>query len=144
MKAVSEMSNEEVITEARRRDERRAQGLPLHETPAELEERIAEEDLRLEKEVEHAGDRLMLAHGFSVVRFSQPRATKQTPGISDRLYIHSRRTLAVWWEAKTGNGVQSPAQRAFQELIQSVGWRYLVGTTRVLEIFLGEQRVLAE
>lgn len=137
---LANMTLDEVFAEARRRDERRAQGKPLAPDPAEEAERIAEEDSRREKEIELAGDRLMLAHGFTAVRFSQPRATKQTPGISDRLYIHSRREIAIWWEAKTGSGVQSPAQRAFQELITSVGWKYLLGTTSVLEAEIERKR----
>jgi hypothetical protein len=101
---------------------------PTHEGPTAAEE----------KAVEHAGDKLMIAHGFRAIRFSQPRVTKQTPGISDRLYIHPTRRLAVWWEAKTVFGKQSSAQKDFQALVECVGWTYLVGTDAVLTTYLAD------
>lgn len=109
---------------------------PTHEGPT----------LAQEKAVEHAGDRLMRAHGFTVIRFSQPRATKQTAGIPDRRYYRPPRIVeregarfmdslhgyALWWEAKTSEGKQSPAQKVFQELVEACGETYLVGTDAVL------------
>lgn len=95
-----------------------------------------------EKQVEAAGDRLMTTLGFTVIRFSQARATMQTPGISDRLYINPARELAVWWEAKSSKGKQSPAQRSFQLLIESVGWAYVVGTDDALIGYLESRTLL--
>ncbi|HEV8448564.1 MAG TPA: hypothetical protein VGQ44_17160 [Gemmatimonadaceae bacterium] len=112
------------------------------EVAAEQDAAAVKVEARREKDVEHAGDKLMLAHGFRVISFSQPRATKQTAGISDRLYINAKRRLAVFWEAKTSTGKQSPHQRDFQALVESVDWTYVVGTDAVLGAYLNEQGVL--
>lgn len=107
----------------------------------------------LEKAIELRGDRLMQAHGFTVIRFSQARASRLTPGIPDRRYYRPprpdehyadwfRRRLsappgyALWWEAKTETGEQSPAQRAFQQLVEPCGETYLLGTDAVLRAWL--------
>ncbi len=101
---------------------------------------------RLEKSVEHDGDKLMAAHGFEAIRFSQPRATKQTPGIPDRRYYRPARAetpaFSLWWEAKAADGVQSPAQRHFQELVESCGETYLLGTDHELLAWLSDNRLL--
>lgn len=108
---------------------------------------MTEEDTRLEKAIEHAGDLFMVSLGFEMLRFSQARATQQTPGIPDRRYYRpaiSRenaprstrgagdKSYAIWWESKTARGQQSPFQRSFQHLCQSCGEVYLVGTDTVL------------
>lgn len=80
-----------------------------------------------EKQVEHAGDRLMALHGFTAVRFSQARATQQTPGIPDRRYYHGAWGVALWWEAKRPGGKQRLAQRQFQVLVEACGEHYVVG-----------------
>lgn len=96
-------------------------------------------DTRSEKQVEHAGDLLMQTLGFTVIRFSQSRATMQTPGIPDRRYmrpgrdganlaLHYRPPLRVWWEAKREAGKQSPAQRRFEMLAQSCHEDYVCDT----------------
>lgn len=85
-----------------------------------------------EKQEEHLGDQLMLSLGFFVIRFSQPRNTMQTPGISDRRYMHSVRRLSVWWEAKREGGKQSEHQKQFQALIESCGEEYVVGPSETL------------
>jgi hypothetical protein len=92
-----------------------------------------------EKEVERSGDRLMAALGFFTIRFSQARATRQTPGIPDRRYYRSAvsdsrlESMAVWWEAKTPNGKQSVEQKMFQALVESCGEEYVVGDLSALE-----------
>lgn len=93
-----------------------------------------------EKQVEAAGDRLMAAHGFVAVRFSQARATNQSPGIPDRKYFHAARGLAVWWEAKAPGGKQRPAQREFQLMAEAVGETYLLGGTMALTEWLARPR----
>lgn len=95
-----------------------------------------------EKQEEHAGDKLMVSLGFTPIRFSQPRATKQTPGIPDRRYYlsprlrvrfeDSRHALSVWWEAKAEGGKQSAHQKAFQALVESCGEEYVVGPLSAL------------
>lgn len=89
-----------------------------------------------EKWVEHAGDQLMALYGFKIVRFSQVRATNQTPGIPDRKYYHPIRGLTLWWEAKRPGGKQSHAQQDFQAMCEACGETYLVGTTEVLMDYL--------
>ncbi len=112
-----------------------------------------EDDRRREREklIEHRGDQLMIAHGFTAIRLSQPRATKQTPGIPDRRYYRAPRVVrngqradfapsfALWWDAKTVAGQQSSAQREFQQLVESCGETYLVGTDDVLRSYLVER-----
>lgn len=104
--------------------------------------------------MEYRGDLFMGSLGFTVIRFSQARATMQTPGIPDRRYYRPPREktsrqnalgptnatadipreggLSLWWEAKREGGKQSPFQRAFQELCEACGETYLVGTDSVL------------
>ena len=85
-----------------------------------------------EKQIEHMGDKLMFALGFSIIRFSQPRNTMQTPGIPDRLYLHEGEGLAVWWEAKTAKGVTSYAQQEFQRMALVCGHQHVLGTDDAL------------
>ena len=132
MKAVADMTLDEVLAESKRRDDRRAQGLPLTETPAEAAERIAEDDQRLEKEIQADVVKLYRAFSCIVYKLSQPRATKQTPGIGD-LYVFwpEMRGLGptAWWhETKTPTGEQRPDQREFQRLCEAVESRsYVMG-----------------
>lgn len=74
----------------------------------------------------------MAALDFEVVRFSQARATRQTPGIPDNLFVSPFHRAAVWWEAKTEIGRQRGGQEAFQRLCESVGWDYVLGTDDAL------------
>ncbi len=101
-------------------------------------------DARTEKMVEHSGDLLMSSLGFEVVRFSQARATMQTPGIPDRLYVSIARKLGVFWEAKAWNGRQSDSQRWFQSLVtaSSCSWHYVVGTDDDLTTWLVERGIV--
>jgi hypothetical protein len=110
-------------------------------------------ELRREKDVEHAGDKLMQAHGFTVVRLSQPRASKITPGVPDRRYYRTAGDVSrpgtvvtgpfvAWWEAKTSTGKQSPAQREFQAMAEACGETYLVGTDAVLRDYLAREGLL--
>ena len=102
-------------------------------------------DTRTEKQVEHAGDELMASVfgddlDFKIVRFSQARATKQTPGIPDRRYYMPKRRMAVWWEAKTAIGRQSTFQAAFQAICEACGEEYVVGTDEALVDWLVAKR----
>jgi hypothetical protein len=101
---------------------------------------VGVEEGALEKEIERRGDELMLSLGFEVVKFSQPRATKQTPGIADRRYYRRPRAgggaVALWWEAKSEGGKQRPDQRVFQELVEACGEVYVVGGLGILKAWL--------
>lgn len=108
----------------------------------------------LEKAVEHAGDQLMRALGFEVIRFSHPGKTKQTPGIADRRYYRRPRIIArrdgrflapavsLWWEAKSDSGRQRPDQRVFQELVEACGEAYVLGGVDALEAWLVARRIV--
>jgi hypothetical protein len=90
----------------------------------------------LEKAVEARIDRLCALAGCTAVRFSQARASKQSPGIPDRLYFAPEHALAFWVEAKSANGVQSPAQLAFEKLSWKCCVPYVLGGYREVLTFL--------
>jgi hypothetical protein len=92
-------------------------------------------DTRSEKRIEYSGDRAMAMLGFSIWRFSQSRATQQSPGIPDRRYVNVVWGVAFWWEAKKEGGEQSPHQRAFELECSSVGEHYVCGTDVTLGAF---------
>lgn len=115
-------------------------GVSLERTPAEVEAH----DARLEKAIELAGDRQMRALGFSVIKFSHPGKTKQTPGIADRRYYHPGRGVAFWWEAKSPTGRQRPDQKDFQALCDAVGDPYVLGTDQDLFAWLIAQGIAFE
>ena len=98
-------------------------------------------DDREEKELVRETDKRMRAAGFVVVNFSQPRASKQTPGIPDREYFHPGRGLFVKWEAKTPRGEQSPAQAQYQAWCDACHVPYVVGPPPVLEAWLRERGI---
>jgi hypothetical protein len=87
-----------------------------------------------EKQVEHMGDRLMVTMGWEAVRFSQARATQQSPGIPDRKYYHRELGVTLWWEAKRPGGKQRPAQRAFQRMAEACGEVYVLGGVEELAV----------
>ncbi len=78
------------------------------------------------------GDGFMAQLGFTAIRFSQSRATMQTPGIPDRKYYNAARNVTCWWEAKAEDGKQSQVQYGFQLLAEACGEVYLLGTEDVL------------
>jgi hypothetical protein len=133
MKDVAWMTNEEVIAEARRREDRRRSGQPLAETPAEAAERIAEDDARLEKEIQREVVNTYTALGCKVYNLSQARATKQTPGLPDLWVVclrsgWSRQGKVAWWhETKTPTGKQSEDQREFQRECKACHVVYVLG-----------------
>lgn len=116
--------------ESAERARRMLQGLPLDErTPEDL----AKADEREEKALVAETDKRMRAVGFRVVNYSQPRASKQSPGIPDHEYFHPERGLFVKWEAKTARGEQSPAQQEYQSWCDACRVPYLVGPPYVVE-----------
>ena len=126
----------DTIAEAERRAARRAQGLPLHETPAEQAERIQENDDRLEREIQGDVVRLYKALGCQVWSHSELRKTKQTPGYPDLTVLHPRRRLAWYHETKTPTGTSSPAQRTFLGTAAECGVTVVVGGVQAGEEFL--------
>jgi hypothetical protein len=90
------------------------------------------DESRDEKAIVAQADRQMRALGFVVVNFSQPRASKQTPGIPDREYFHPARGLFLKWEAKAPTGRQSPAQAQYQTWCEAAGIPYVLGTDDAL------------
>jgi hypothetical protein len=95
----------------------------------------------LEKAVEAQIDRLCALAGCTAIRFSQARASMQTPGIPDRLYFAEARHapdlgLAFFVEVKAAKGVQSAAQKWFEGLCTACGVPYVCGGYREVLTFL--------
>ena len=70
-------------------------------------------------------DDLLARTGCTIARFSQARATMQTPGIPDRAVFTWDGRFA-WLEYKAPDGKQSAAQRRFQEDCERCGVPYLL------------------
>lgn len=123
----------DTIREAERRKARRNAGKPLHETPAELEQRTRSDDNRLEKEIQRDCVRIYRANGCVVYETSQKRAAKVTPGLPDLIVFHAR-AKAMWYhEVKTATGELRPDQRDFQEQCQLTGTPHYVGGIEAAE-----------
>lgn len=90
----------------------------------------------LEAEELAEGDKWVRALRGVIYSFSQPRASKQTPGIADRLYCFPHIRIAFWWEAKSSTGRQRPDQKNFQRDVEACGQAYVLGTSEVLKQFL--------
>lgn len=93
---------------------------------------------RPEKLEERWADKAAAMLGYEVVRLSQPRATKQTPGIPDRIYAHPRQGVLVWAELKSAKGKPSPSQVAFHAMLRACGQVVVVGTADVVAKALAE------
>lgn len=78
--------------------------------------------------------------GCSVVSFSQPRKTKQTPGIADLLVFEPRSGTFWWHEVKRQQGdewlkvdsKQRPDQVIFQQLVEAFGMTYILGSREAM------------
>lgn len=93
--------------------------------PAVSEER---DSAALEKEEQAEITKTFRAFGFVVRNLSQPRATKQAPGIPDLWVTHGTRPLAFWWETKRQVGGRfSPAQIDFARDCKRCGVGYGAG-----------------
>jgi hypothetical protein len=58
--------------------------------------------------------KIAIVYGFKVNVLSQPRATKQTPGIADLYLTHKVLPIALWWESKRQvGGTRTPPQVEF-------------------------------
>jgi hypothetical protein len=76
----------------------------------------------LEKQTQADVVRLFRAFGGVVYSLSQPRATKQAPGLPDLYVFFPRRRVALWWETKRPTGGRlSPAQEEFRDFCHHTG-----------------------
>src|SRR5215471_2968062 len=75
----------------------------------------------------HRMDQLVVALGGRVYRLSQSRATKQSLGLMDRIYVFVK--LGKWytWEAKAEWGELREEQRVFAVEAEVVGIPHVVG-----------------
>ncbi|KKM54227.1 hypothetical protein LCGC14_1553570 [marine sediment metagenome] len=80
-----------------------------------------------EKQIQRDIAKTFKQFGCEVVSFSQPFAAKQTAGIADLRIYHRERKRSAWFEVKRPGGKQSPGQKVFQGLVESVGERYVLG-----------------
>ncbi len=73
-------------------------------------------------------ERLYRTAACEVVRFSQPRATMQTPGIPD-LKVYCVRKRCSWWHEvkRPKGGKQSKDQELFQQMAEKCGETYILG-----------------
>ena len=70
----------------------------------------------LEKAEQHAIWKMARALGWKVYTLSQPRATKQTPGLPDLWLTATACGFAGWWETKRQvGGARTTAQEEFGE-----------------------------
>ena len=80
-----------------------------------------------EKTIEASVDERFELCGFRSIHFSQARASKQTPGIPDRRYVHRRMQLALWFEVKAPDGEWREDQQLFAADCEATGEPYLIG-----------------
>lgn len=116
-------TGDEMLAEAKRRQARREAGEPLRDEVAEQrEQEIA--DRRREKAIQRDVRKFYIEHGCKVYWLSQPRETKQTPGIADLLVVHLPSNRAWWHETKSADGVMSTAQMIFRHdmLVCHIGY----------------------
>ncbi len=102
----------------------RTQYPELAPPPADAEK---DESIR-EAEEQRAIAKQFRAYGFKVRNLSQPRATKQAPGIGDLIVMHTARGVALWWESKRQvGGKLSPDQVEFEADCRACSWTYRSG-----------------
>lgn len=65
----------------------------------------------LEKEEQRIIMNMARAIGFKVYNLSQPRASKQTPGIGDLWMSKKARSFAGWWETKRQVGGERSSEQ---------------------------------
>lgn len=88
----------------------------------------------LEREVEQLCDSLVGQHGGRVVRYSQPRASKQTEGIADREYYVLG--AKIRFECKRADGKLSQQQLELLTLEHDSGGIVCVGGVQELKHML--------
>lgn len=128
------MSLADMIREAERRAERRSKGLPLHETPAEIEARAAEEDARLEREIQAEVVRIYRANGCVVYSTSSTRRSRIAAGIPDLIVFHAGAGVHLYHETKTPRGKLRPDQVDFAEQCIRTNTVHIVGGVQAAEL----------
>lgn len=89
---------------------------------AEARENAREKDEQIEVA------KVYRAFGFKVYSLSQPRATKQTPGIPDLWCVHRSLPIAFWHETKrTKGGRVSEQQQEFRDDCLRAGVGHVLG-----------------
>lgn len=104
----------------------RDQGIPLALAEREAEKRFPVTPVELQRQERNAAiqekeeqseiTKRFRVCGFTVRNLSQPRASKQSPGLPDLFITHDTMPAALWWESKRQvRGKYSDAQLAFRE-----------------------------
>ena len=90
-------------------------------------------------------ERLYRTAACEVVRFSQPRATFQTPGIPD-IRVYCVRKRCSWWHEvkRPKGGKQSDEQKLFQAMAERCGETYILGGWEEAYAYLRQLGVIAE
>ena len=92
--------------------------------------RMSGAGIRSEKQVQRDIAVFLGLLGYLVSDFSQPRATKQTPGIPDLHAMHPGHSgnhgHAIWIEVKAETGRMSPAQSAWHTAARAAGQTVVV------------------
>jgi hypothetical protein len=87
-----------------------------------------------EKAIQASAEKLMRLFGFEVYHLSQARASKQTPGLPDDIFIgHGQ---IIFYECKTETGKRSKAQERFRDLVLSSGGTCICGGLPIVEATL--------
>lgn len=113
-----------LAAEAKRRQGLRARGVSTFgdPTPDPAPELSARDANVLEKTEQLEVRKRFVVCGFTVYSLSQARASKQTPGIADQLFVHRVLPIALWWETKRQvGGVYSTAQLEFKADMERCG-----------------------
>lgn len=104
-------------------------------------EATADSDV-LEKAEQNEVMKLFRAFGFKVRNLSQPRATKQAPGLPDLWVMHRERPIAFWFEVKRQvGGRYSDAQIEFRDDCARCGVSWKGGDRRAAEQMLVDMGV---
>ena len=80
-----------------------------------------------EKDVQRDVVNLFRGAGCIVYNLSQPRATMQTPGLSDLLVFCLRKRAFWFFEVKTPEGKQSEDQENFEKRCETADVTYACG-----------------
>jgi len=113
--------------EAERRMKLRQQGARTFDVPDPAPAEFTPRDASiLEKTEQLEVRKRFVVCGFKVRNLSQPRATKQAPGLPDLWLVHRALPIAVWFETKRQvGGRYSDAQLEFRDDCDRCGvtWR---------------------
>lgn len=104
---------------------------PLIAPPPPSHARSVQAENVREKEEQTYIAKLFRGFGCKVYNLSQPRASKQTPGLPDLWVVHRTHRVAFWFEVKRSSGGRiSDAQREFGEECERARVLHYVGDRR--------------